>query len=303
MVEKAKLMSQPKKILVTGAGGLLGAEVVRVLSQGPYSVKGTAHSELDLTHGTEVAMWIEKLHPDFVINCAALSNVDYCEEHPEETFQVNAEGVKNLCLPLEEIGGKLIQISTDYVFDGKKGTPYIETDLVNPLNIYAESKIQGEDYVKRFLPQSLIVRVQWLYGEDGKNFSSKMVQDVTCKIFSERYDLIEDRIGTPNHVEGIAQGIRCLIDQDAKGLFHLSAQGECSWAEFGEAIFKINGIDDTSSYIHIIREGEAKRPAKRPSYSALSSIRFGSELDFILPSWKESLRKTIANLQKSQSKM
>src|SRR3989344_2964918 len=128
-------MSLPKKILVTGAQGLLGAEVTRLLSQdSSYIVKGTTHSELDLTRGKEVAMWIEKMHPDFVINCAALSNVDTCEEHPEETFKVNAEGVKNVCLPLEEIGGKIIQFSTDYVFDGKKTTPYVEKDPVNPLN-------------------------------------------------------------------------------------------------------------------------------------------------------------------------
>src|SRR3989338_4833195 len=280
-------MGQAKKILVTGAQGLLGAEVIRLLSQdSSYRVKGTTHSELDLTSGKEVAMWIEKMHPDIVINCAALSNVDTCEEHREETFKVNAEGVKNLCLPLEETGGKLIQISTDYVFDGRKGTDYLETDSVNPLNIYAESKIQAEDYVKRFLPESLIVRVQWLYGENGKNFASTMIRNVTYKDFSMQYHLIEDRIGTPNDVKDVARGIKVLLGKDVKGLIHLSCEGACSWAEFGKVLFQMNGIQDFGQYVKVFKEIEAKRAVKRPSYSKLSSSRLQSELDFKMPFWK-----------------
>ncbi len=299
--ESLSQMASPKKILVVGAQGLLGTAVIRLLSQNPsYRVKGTTHSELDLTSGKEVAMWIEKMHPDFVINCAALSNVDYCEGHREETFKVNAEGVKNLCLPLEEIGGKLIQISTDYVFDGKKATPYVETDPVNPLNVYAESKLKAEEYVKKLLPQSLIVRVQWLYGEHGKNFSSTMIRNVTHKNFSMQYHLIEDRIGAPNNVRDVAYGIKVLLEKNAKGLFHLSCEGECSWAEFGRILFKMNEIENFSQYVHVFKEVEAKRPAKRPPYSKLSSTRLQAELDFKMPFWEESLQKTILNLQKNK---
>lgn len=294
-------MSSPKKILVTGAHGLLGSEVVRLLSQNPsYSVKGTTHSELDLTSGKEVAMWIEKMHPDFVINCAALSNVDYCEEHPEETFKVNAEGVKNLCLPLEETGGKLIQISTDYVFDGKKGSPYVETDTVNPLDYYAESKLKAEEYVRKLLSESLIIRVQWLYGENGKNFASTMIRDVTYRNFSKPYCLIEDRIGTPNDVRDIALGIKILLEKGTKGLFHLSCEGQCSWVEFGQTLFQMNNVKNFSQHICAIKEVESQRLAKRPPYSKLSSIRLQSELDFKMPFWEESLQKTILNLQKNQ---
>jgi len=293
-------MVRSKKILVTGAQGLLGAQVTHFLSQNPlYIVKGATHSELDLTSGKEVAMWIEKMHPDFVINCAALSNVDTCEEHPEETFKVNAQGVKNLCLPLEETGGKLIQISTDYVFDGKKNTSYIETDPVNPLNIYAESKVKAEEYVKKFLPHSLIVRVQWLYGEHGKNFASQMIFDVTHKNISKQYHLIEDRVGTPNDVKDIAQGLNVLLEKDIKGVVHLSCEGECSWVEFGKTIFKMNNIKDFSSYIHAFKEIDAKRAAKRPPYSTLSSVRLESECDFKMPFWETSLQRTILNLKKN----
>ncbi|MBI2646770.1 MAG: dTDP-4-dehydrorhamnose reductase [Deltaproteobacteria bacterium] len=293
-------MVRPKKVLVTGAQGLLGAEVTRLLSQdSSYIVKGTTHSELDLTSGKEVAMWIEKMHPDFVINCAALSNVDTCEEHPEETLKVNVEGVKNLCLPLEETGGKLIQISTDYVFDGKKTTPYIETDCVNPLNIYAESKIKSEECAKRFLPESLIVRVQWLYGEYGKNFASQMIYDITYKNISTQYRLIEDRVGTPNDVKNVAQGIKVLLEKDIKGIVHLSCEGECSWVEFGKTIFAMNHIENFSQYIRVLKEVEAQRVAKRPPYSKLSSVRLQSELDFKMPFWEESLQRTILNLKKN----
>ena len=293
-------MVQPRKILVTGASGLLGAEVIRLLSQtSSYSVKGTTHAELDLTSGKEVAMWIEKMHPDVVINCAALSNVDTCEGHREETFKVNAEGVKNLCLPLEEIGGKLIQISTDYVFDGTKTTPYIETDSVHPLNIYAESKIRAEEYVKRFLPESLTVRVQWLYGEHGKNFASQMIYDITYKNISKQYYLIEDRVGTPNDVKNIAQGIKVLLEKDIKGIVHLSCEGECSWVEFGKTIFAMNHIEPFSQYMHVFKEINAQRVAKRPPYSKLSSVRLQAELNFKMPFWEDSLQRTILNLKKN----
>ena len=257
-------------------------------------MKGTTHAELDLTSGKEVAMWIEKMHPDFVINCAALSNVDTCEKHPEETFKVNAEGVKNLCFPLEETGGKLIQISTDYVFDGRKRTPYIETDSVNPLNVYAESKVKAEDYVRKFLPESLSVRVQWLYGEHGKNFASQMIRNVTYKNISEPYHLIEDRVGTPNDVKDIAQGIHVLLEKDIKGIVHLSCEGECSWVEFGKTIFVLNGIEDVSQYIHVFKEADAQRAAQRPPYSTLSSIRLQPDCF-----WKTSLQRTILNLKKN----
>lgn len=284
-----------KKILVLGGNGLLGAEVIRYFSKRAYDVKGASRSELDITKGQEVAIWLERLHPDFVINCAALSNVDYCEEHREEAFHVNAEGVKNISVILEETGGKLIHISTDYVFDGEKGVPYEETDSVNPLSIYAESKLKGEEYVKRFLPESLIVRVQWLYGKDGKNFSSQLIRQIATASYAPPYLLIEDRVGSPTDVSYVAKGLEALIQHHCSGLFHLSSYGHCSWFEFGNAIFEICNDLNAQEMIKAVREKEIKRPARRPPFSAFSCQKFQKETKFIPPHWKEMLTAAISS--------
>lgn len=285
-----------KKILVLGSSGLLGAEVVRHLSKGAeraYDVKGAGRSELDITKGQEVAIWIERLHPDFVINCAALSNVDYCEDHREEAFHVNAEGVKNICVILEETGGKLVHISTDYVFDGEKETPYEETDPVNPLSIYAESKLKGEEYVRRFLPESLIVRVQWLYGKYGTNFSSRVIREISESSYVAPYRLIEDRVGSPTDVSEVAKGLEALITQDCSGLFHLSSSGCCSWFEFGKMIFELRGDEKALKMIQAVREKDIKRPARRPRFSAFSCHKLQKETGYTPSHWKEMLKAAI----------
>ncbi len=282
-----------KKILVLGSNGLLGAEVIRHFSKGAYDVKGASHSELDITKGQEVAIWIERLHPDFVINCAALSNVDYCEEHPEEAYRVNAEGVKNICVILEETGGKLVHISTDYVFDGEKETPYEETDPVNPRSVYAESKLKGEEVVKRFLPESLIVRVQWLYGKDGKNFSSRVIREIAESSYTSPYLLIEDRVGSPTEVSQVAKGLEALIQNNCSGLFHFSSSGHCSWLEFGYAIFDICNDLNAPKMIQAVREKDIQRPARRPRFSAFSCHKLKKESGYLPSHWKEMLRVMI----------
>lgn len=290
-----------KKIIVLGSGGLLGAEVVRHFSKGAYAVKGVTHSELDITKGQEVAIWMERLQPDIVINCVALSNVDYCEEHPREAFRVNAEGVKNICLILEETGGKMVHISTDYVFDGEKGVPYEENDPVNPLSVYAGSKLKGEEVVKRFLPKSLIVRVQWLYGKQGKNFASEIIRQVAAsqnsvipaKAGIHRYKLIEDRVGSPTNVRDVAEGLDALIEHDCSGLYHLSSSGYCSWLEFGKAIFEIFDNPKAKDLIQAVKEVDVKRPARRPRFSAFSCQKLTADTGYQPLPWKEMLRTSL----------
>lgn len=288
MVEKRR-----KKVIVLGGGGLLGAEVVRHFSKGPYVIKGVNRSELDITKGQEVAIWMERLHPDIVINCAALSNVDYCEERPEEAFRVNAEGVKNICLILEETGGKLIHISTDYVFDGEKGAPYEESDKVNPLSHYAESKLRGEEVVGRFLKDALIVRVQWLYGRNGKNFSSEIIRQVKTSSYRSVYKLIEDRIGSPTNVSDVAKGLEALIKHDCSGLYHLSSGGYCSWLEFGRTLFELFGDPKASEVIQAVKEADVKRPACRPRFSAFSCQKLTADTGYKPLHWKEMLETSL----------
>ena len=279
------------KIVVIGAEGLLGSEILRFLSQGPYNVKGVTHKELDITRGMDVAIWLQRLSPDYIINCAALSDVDYCEEHSEEAFQVNAEGVKNLCAPLlEDIPATLIHFSTDYVFDGKKGKPYMEGDPVNPLNHYAESKLQGEEYVGRLLPdRSIILRVQWLYGPRGNNFSTKLVREITQGGFSS-YSLLTDRIGSPTPVTELAKAVDVLIHTEKRSkLYHLSSSEFCSWFEFGKTLFDLNGISNSLSFIHSVKNKDLNRPAMRPFNTTFSCDLFKKETGFNIASWKECL--------------
>ena len=272
----------------------MGAEVLSLLSQGGYSVKGALHAQLDITKGMEVSIWMERLHPDVVINCAALTDVDYCEKNPEEAFRVNAEGVKNICLPLlEDVRAKLIHVSTDYVFDGKKESPYVETDPVNPLSHYAESKLKGEEYVQKLLPDAVILRVQWLYGKHGKGFASQMVRAVTQKAFSSPYALLKDRVGCPSAVHEIAKAIRAVMMGDLKGLYHFSSQGACSWLEFGKAIFELNGVESSDRYIKAMLDRDLKRSAKRPLYTAFLTEKFEKATGYPTKSWKEQLAEVI----------
>lgn len=303
MVEKNKRL----KILVIGAAGLLGSELMRLLTRvfSPYDVKGTTHTELDITKGKEVAICLERLHPNIIINCAALSNVDDCEKWPEDAFRVNAEGIKNICLPLvEDVKARLIHISTDYVFDGRKKTPYVEMDTVNPLSVYGESKLKGETYVEKLLPDAVILRVQWLYGSHGKSFASRMVQAVTRGDFRQRYCLIEDRVGNPTSVTELAKAIEALIVKQNinERLYHLSAEGSSSWVEFGKTIFKINGINDAEPYIQMVKEKNMNRLAKRPPYSVFSSVRFEQEIGFKMPPWQEQLKEVIGRLYEERNK-
>ncbi|MBI4041263.1 MAG: dTDP-4-dehydrorhamnose reductase [Deltaproteobacteria bacterium] len=289
MVEKNSL----PKILILGGKGLLGSEMARVLTANGYAVKTASHAELDITKGMEVAVWIERLQPEIVINCAALSDVDFCEKNPDLAFKVNAEGVKNICLPLQEIGGRLIHISSDYVFDGKKKSPYVETDLVSPVNIYGKSKLKGEEYVQKILPQSFIVRVQWLYGAHGKNFASQLVRTITTGEVMGPYSLILDRVGTPTPVGVIANVVPRMMTLREGGLFHLSARGGCSWVEFGKAVFEINSRKDFDRWVRAVTEIQNLRLAQRPPYSVLSSDFFERTFQYEFSHWTEALSNVI----------
>ena len=299
MVEKNSTTgSSTQTVLVLGAGGLLGAEVVRVFLDAGFHVKSATHKELDITKGMDVAVWIEHLHPAYVVNCAALSNVDHCETHPDEAFNVNAQGVKNICLPLDENGGRLIHISTDYVFDGQKNEPYGESDAVHALSQYAKSKLKAEEYIQSILPDSLTVRVQWLYHEEGASFASQLVRGVTTQKNLGPYKLIQNRVGSPTHVQDVAQTLLQLVQKDAKGVIHVASQGACNWVEFGKAIFELNGIAVTSQNIQAVLEENLKRSAPRPPYSSLTSERLQREFSIEMPRWHDSLERAILNLKK-----
>ena len=306
MVEKdtGSLMTARKKILILGATGLLGSQVFRYLSQGPYDVKGASHQDLDITRGQQVSIWMERLHPDVVINCAALSNVDYCEKHPDEAFKVNAEGVKNICLPLiEDVRAKFIHVSTDYVFDGRKEIPYQESDPINPLSIYAKSKVEGEGLMQRLLGgEGIILRVQWLYGLHGSNFSSQLIQEIIGRN-PGHYDLLQDRFGNPTDVFEISKVIEKLIQKDGvKGIYHYASGGTPNWVDFGKEIFKLAGRKDFQDHVTIVKEEELRRLAPRPRFTALSTEKIKKELGIEILPWQKQLASCVYETKEKNSK-
>src|SRR5512138_1126497 len=222
-------------ILVIGANGMLGHDLMEVL-QG--DVRGLDLPELDITDLVSVRKALLTLKPRVIVNSAAYTDVDGCESNVETAMAVNGEGVGLLALTAREIGATLVQVSTDYVFDGSKGEPYLEDDPVGPLSMYGESKLAGE-LNAAMAPAHLIVRTQWLYGLHGKNFVETML-----RLASEKKELavVDDQIGSPTWTVDLALAIQALVEKDCRGIYHAANSGFCSWNDFARAIFAEAGM-------------------------------------------------------------
>jgi dTDP-4-dehydrorhamnose reductase len=268
-------------ILVIGANGMLGHDLMKVLEG---EVRGLDLPDIDITSLESVRRVLLTLKPKIIINSAAYTDVDGCEANVEQAMAVNGEGVGLLALTAREIGAKLVQISTDYVFDGSKGTPYLEDDPVGPLSIYGESKLAGE-LNAAMAPEHLIVRTQWLYGVHGKNFVETML-----RLAGEKSELsvVDDQIGSPTWSYDLALSIKTLLDKGSSGVYHVSNSGYCSWKEFAEAIFEESGL---KVKVNRMTTKELNRPANRPLYSTLDCSKLEHDSGCRLQGWREALRK------------
>jgi dTDP-4-dehydrorhamnose reductase len=268
-------------ILVVGNKGMLGQELMALLGD---AARGVDVGEIDITDLDSVQRVLLTLKPRVVVNAAAYTNVDGCESNVELAMQVNGEGVAHLAMISKEIGAKLVQVSTDYVFDGGKGTPYQEDDAPAPLSIYGESKLAGEMNTA-FNPDHLIVRTQWLYGHAGKNFVETML-----KLGPERGELrvVDDQIGSPTWTYDLAQAIKALIDKDCRGTYHAANAGFVSWCGFATEIFRLAGL---SVKAHAIPTSEYPLPAKRPLYSTLDCSKLIQDTGFAPQPWQEALKR------------
>ena len=271
-------------ILVVGAKGMLGRDLMEVLGE---EARGVDVEEIDITSFDSTRKVLYTLRPKVVINCAAYTDVDGCETNRELAMQVNGEGVAHLAMICAELGAKLVQISTDYVFDGNKKEPYLEDDGQYPLSVYGESKYAGElnaavarDY--------LIVRTQWLYGLKGKNFVETML---TLAADRQELSVVDDQIGSPTWTVGLCQAIKALLDKDCKGIYHVVNSGSCSWNEFARAIFEEAGLD---ILVKPMTTAELNRPARRPLYSVLDCGKLERDAGLRLPPWRESLQAYLA---------
>ena len=254
------------KIIITGAQGQLGQELVKQLDKKyEYDVIKTDRDTLDITNIENVNTFILEQNPDVVINCAAHTAVDLCETDMENAYKINAIGPRNLAIACEKVGAKLVQVSTDYVFDGNGTRPYREDDITCPNSVYGTSKLMGENLVREFCSKYFIVRTAWLYGE-GNNFVRTMLK---LSETNSELNVVNDQIGSPTSTVDLAKAIIDLIHTEHYGIYHGTCEGQCSWYDFAKKIFEIKNIDIK---VNSVTSDEFKRPAPRPKYSVLDNF-------------------------------
>jgi dTDP-4-dehydrorhamnose reductase len=272
------------KVLVTGANGQLGADVVAVFGA-KFEVVGLSREQLDVSDLVQCQNVINSFRPDVVIHCAAYTAVDLAESEPDKAYQINAFGTRNMAMAAGQIGAKLCYISTDYVFDGRGSTPYTEYDNTNPQSVYGKSKRAGECMVQSFSRNYFIVRTSWVYGDYGTNFVKTML-----KLGQDRESLkvVNDQVGSPTYTVDLANFLAELIVTEKYGIYHASNSGVCSWFDFAQAIFKGAGL---AVQVEPCTTEEFPRPAPRPRYSVMDhmSIRVNGFAD--LRPWQEALRE------------
>jgi len=268
-------------ILVVGANGMLGRDLLALLGE---RGQGVDIDEIDISSPESVLKVIGDLKPEVVVNCAAYTDVDGCESNIETAMAVNGEGVAYLAMACRDLGALLVQVSTDYVFDGGKGTPYVEDDAPCPLSVYGESKLAGEMNAA-FYPEHLIVRTQWLYGLHGKNFVETML-----RLGAEKDELavVDDQIGSPTWTVDLAQAIIALIDSGCRGTYHAANSEYCSWNGFASAIFEEAGLNVS---VKPMTTTELNRPARRPLYSTLECSKLTGDTGFRPQAWRVALRE------------
>ena len=255
-----------KKILITGANGMLGREAVQIFSDCGYQVIKGTRENLDITNRDLVNEFFAKNDFDLVLHAAAYTKVDDAESNKELAFLINSEGAKNVAIASRKKLIPIIYISTDYVFDGEKGSPYLPQDKTNPINIYGASKLAGEEEIKKENPKHYIVRTSWLYGKHGKNFVDTMI---ALSKTQKSLKVVNDQFGCPTWTLDLAEGAKTLIEKNMPfGTYHLCGGGVASWFEFAKKIFEILKIE-----IEVIPVATAEfpRPAKRPKFSAMEN--------------------------------
>lgn len=276
------------KVLVTGATGQLGCDVVGMLSS--HEVIGIGSKDLDLTDIDKTYEFIKNLKPDIIIHCAAYTKVDDAENNIDFCYKVNTISAQVLASVCYEIGAKLLYVSTDYVFDGIKIQPYNEFDCVNPLSVYGKSKAAGEKIIRDILPRHFIVRTAWLYGLNGNNFVKTILKLSKGK---DMIKVINDQRGTPTSTVDLALGILRLVDSDNYGTYHGTCKGETTWYDFARKIFKLK---DIRTKVEPITTEELKRPAFRPKNSILRNYMYELTIGDPFRNWEESLNEYLQKL-------
>lgn len=280
------------KVLILGAGGQLGRDVTAVAQEVNHEVIALDYRDLDITDRSAVERTIDAQRPGAVVNCAAFTQVDDAEEHECEAMAINADGAQNVALATAALKSVVVYPSSDYVFDGAKNSPYVESDLTNPISAYGRSKLAGEQATIGANPRHFVVRSSWLFGIDGRNFVETMLS--LAEELGEVL-VVNDQLGCPTYTRHLAVGIVRLLDTTEYGIHHMAGGGSCSWYEFASEIFTRSNRDvqlmaGTSEML--------TRLAPRPAYSVLGTER---EDAIVLPNWQDGLQAYLHRRERQQT--
>lgn len=279
------------RILITGADGQLGFELQRTLNK--HELVLCVWPEFDLLKA-DAERYVCEAKPDVVIHAAAYTDVEGAEREPEQAMAVNAEGTERVARAAARVGARLLCLSTDYVFDGRKATPYEETAQPNPLNAYGRSKLEGERRALAHCSNTLIVRTAWLYGLQGKNFVKTIMQRA-----AERSELrvVADQHGCPTYAGDLAAALARVLEMDLQGIAHATGAGDCTWYEFA---CEIVSLMDVPVPVHPLTSEEARRAAPRPPYTVLAN-RVLARAGITMPHWKEALTRFMSEVRTATS--
>ena len=275
-----------KKIIVTGSNGGLGSELCRQLDEiSPGSVIPFSRGVADLAKASDLEKALEKIgNADVIIHSAAMTDVDGCEKDAETAGAINFLATQAIAMTAKKMGIRAVYISTDYVFDGEKESPYVEDDKTNPLNVYGRTKLEGEKAVVK-VEKSLIVRTSWLYGKTGKNFVKTMLA------LGEKggaLKVVDDQVGAPTYYPDLAAAIINAVEKEVSGVLHIANSGYCSWYEFAKAIFEEKRMDVDLLPVPSL---EFPRPARRPANSRLNCGRYAGIAGKPLRDWRDALKE------------
>lgn len=281
-------------VAVVGGNGQLGTDVVRAFVENQDNVNSLTHAEIEISKIESVRTCLEKCGPAIVVNTAAMHHVENCEREAEQAYAVNAIGTRNLALVTRDLGATLIHVSTDYVFDGKKNAPYVETDVPLPLNVYGNTKLAGEYHARTVNPKHFVLRTSALYGrhpcrgKNGLNFVDLMLELGRTR---DRVRVIKDEFVSPTPTIDLARQIVCLSRSEAYGLYHASSEESCSWYEFANEIFLVAGVQVN---LEAAYPGEFPAKTPRPQYSVLENRGLMNIGFNLFASWKVGLRRYLA---------
>ncbi|MBS7302668.1 MAG: dTDP-4-dehydrorhamnose reductase [Lachnospiraceae bacterium] len=279
-----------KRIIITGCNGQLGREINRFYAgNSDIELVNTDVEELDITNIDDVMKMAKEVNPYAIVNCAAYTAVDACETNQDIAFKVNTIGPRNLAIAARETGAKILHVSTDYVFDGTKKTPYYESDSICPQSVYGATKAEAEKMVQQMAERFYILRTAWLYG-DGKNFVKTMLR---LSDTNDTVRVVGDQFGTPTSAFELTKAIDSLLFTDNYGLFHATCEGSCNWAEFAAEIFR---LAEKKTKVEAITTEEYGAPANRPAHSVLENYMFKMTNGFLFADWQDAIAKYIKEL-------